>query len=496
MAAYGPQDFVFGDFNFDDFSDFSDLSEGEYDVNIMPDDVDDMDEDDGREFCVCKRVPTKEMIACDGESCSVEWYHYECVGLTAATIPNGEWLCDNCKPCSSSSSTLNNSVEASSSTSEAVSAKAKGKGGKAKSKSKKKETKKTATKTPAATKRPEALYTRDDAVQNATSYFSQSLTSMQNHPMFNLGNSTTVQALLLITQLLMCINEQHVQEYFTSAVSALWLILDTKDGNLLKEEVYMNTWVQYHKLRGTLCTKWEELLQSQGIDSKGKHVYTVFQYLLLSVFQRVIEARNKKDAPEIHEPLTQNSLDKEEEKVLRYVGGYIPFALLKKFRKQKNQTAEVFCKFLASWEVAGSGYAKNFLEYTREWIDTQNRGGLFKISDNVYLYFRAMELVSRVFLTHTNLAKLQGVDIKAVLGNKIFSNHLVQDYWSNVIHEKLSADYSKKLFDVVVNFYVKIRCKAFIKVYLDLKKRNSKAVSKKAEKALRKKLEAEKKPVD
>lgn len=32
--------------------------------------------------------------ACDHQECALEWFHYECVGLTAA--PVGEWLCPDC----------------------------------------------------------------------------------------------------------------------------------------------------------------------------------------------------------------------------------------------------------------------------------------------------------------------------------------------------------------------------------------------------------------
>ena len=104
MAAYGPEDFVFGDFNFDDFSDFSDISEDEFETAVNVDIGDDGEEDDGREFCFCKGLPTKEMIACEGPNCSTEWFHYTCVGLTAATIPDGNWFCSNCDPSFSTSS--------------------------------------------------------------------------------------------------------------------------------------------------------------------------------------------------------------------------------------------------------------------------------------------------------------------------------------------------------------------------------------------------------
>ena len=36
------------------------------------------------------------MIACDNKKCPVEWYHYDCVGLTEE--PGRRWLCPTCQP--------------------------------------------------------------------------------------------------------------------------------------------------------------------------------------------------------------------------------------------------------------------------------------------------------------------------------------------------------------------------------------------------------------
>jgi hypothetical protein len=45
-------------------------------------------------YCYCRRVAFGEMIACDNEDCSVEWFHYPCVGLTKK--PKNDWLCPDC----------------------------------------------------------------------------------------------------------------------------------------------------------------------------------------------------------------------------------------------------------------------------------------------------------------------------------------------------------------------------------------------------------------
>jgi len=45
-------------------------------------------------YCVCNQVSFGNMIACEYEGCSIEWFHYECVGITEA--PKGKWYCNEC----------------------------------------------------------------------------------------------------------------------------------------------------------------------------------------------------------------------------------------------------------------------------------------------------------------------------------------------------------------------------------------------------------------
>eukprot|EP01050_Picozoa_sp_SAG11_P008355 SAG11_NODE_734_length_7466_cov_3.388625_2_plen_203_part_00 len=45
-------------------------------------------------YCYCRQVSFGEMVACDNADCEFEWFHYACVGLSAA--PQGAWLCPTC----------------------------------------------------------------------------------------------------------------------------------------------------------------------------------------------------------------------------------------------------------------------------------------------------------------------------------------------------------------------------------------------------------------
>lgn len=45
-------------------------------------------------YCYCNRVSYGEMVACDGDMCPKEWFHFKCVGLHEK--PKGKWYCRDC----------------------------------------------------------------------------------------------------------------------------------------------------------------------------------------------------------------------------------------------------------------------------------------------------------------------------------------------------------------------------------------------------------------
>jgi hypothetical protein len=46
-------------------------------------------------YCLCRQKSHGDMIGCDSPDCKVGWFHFGCVGLTAA--PRGNWLCPHCR---------------------------------------------------------------------------------------------------------------------------------------------------------------------------------------------------------------------------------------------------------------------------------------------------------------------------------------------------------------------------------------------------------------
>ncbi|KAF2285585.1 hypothetical protein GH714_005641 [Hevea brasiliensis] len=45
-------------------------------------------------YCFCQQVSYGEMVACDNPHCTIEWFHFGCVGLKEQ--PKGKWYCSDC----------------------------------------------------------------------------------------------------------------------------------------------------------------------------------------------------------------------------------------------------------------------------------------------------------------------------------------------------------------------------------------------------------------
>ncbi|CAI2347284.1 unnamed protein product [Caenorhabditis sp. 36 PRJEB53466] len=52
---------------------------------------------ESEEWCICDgvNVDSEMMVECENKNCRVEWFHFDCVGLTAS--PENEWYCPECR---------------------------------------------------------------------------------------------------------------------------------------------------------------------------------------------------------------------------------------------------------------------------------------------------------------------------------------------------------------------------------------------------------------
>ncbi|KAK5581092.1 hypothetical protein RB653_001120 [Dictyostelium firmibasis] len=71
---------------------------GDADVRVFnanPNDLDLAIDPNEPTYCFCNRVSFGEMVGCENPDCKIEWFHFECVGLTST--PKGKWYCPDNK---------------------------------------------------------------------------------------------------------------------------------------------------------------------------------------------------------------------------------------------------------------------------------------------------------------------------------------------------------------------------------------------------------------
>ena len=279
---------------------------------------------------------------------------------------------------------------------------------------------------------------------------------------------------------------EHLAKYL---VQELWQT--TKSGEKLPVGSQSNAavWKSFHHLRcdPSLHSKWNDFFAVHSGISKFV-LNMVLQELLCAMLHSILQIRNVTEKN--CNPHVVVELSEHDEEVLRYVSGYIPFALRKRYRRLSSDAAKEYVKFLENLKVEGDQetHADSFLAYTCVWTTLQNRGGLFFVNDECYKLFRSMEIETRKHVSDDLLVAGRSTSIKEKLFNKITENVHVLRKWGELHGDELLN--GQELLKTIVHYWVEIRLRAVVKFFLEKKKKETHAH--KGEKGLRKKLKGKK----
>ena len=160
-----------------------------------------------------------------------------------------------------------------------------------------------------------------------------------------------------------------------------------------------------------------------------------------------------------------------------------------RFIKQDGSKAAQFVECIDSMHVVGP--ASSFLDYTREWIDKVNRGGLFYVSNNAYNLFVAMEIAMQVSLTKHikssyQLSAEESRSKKKLIVESVLNNDDVLFHWYIVALDIKNEEEGLELLKHMTELWLTIRGYSICKTWMDLYKRQAQVEN--AKKSLRKEL--------
>ncbi|XP_065682422.1 uncharacterized protein LOC124816352 [Hydra vulgaris] len=218
------------------------------------------------------------------------------------------------------------------------------------------------------------------------------------------------------------------------------------------------------KLREQQCTHLHSLFKNEitnGFD-------LLYSFVLKTWFQIALDWRNQV-LLKVNEKELDLKLTLEEEKTLRYVAGFIPFSFRKRYSNISNTNLrKAVLDLVKSWESQSDNKSlnKTFLDYTRDWTIKINRGGLFLVNDDFYIFIRRLENVARTVLNLNLIVKYKGEDLRDVIMKKFQTSSLIDFSWESLTKNAKSQHLKSLLKDIILRKWMSIRIRSFVKSWI------------------------------
>lgn len=222
----------------------------------------------------------------------------------------------------------------------------------------------------------------------------------------------------------------------------------------------------FHQKRSTdLLKMWNELWTELSNTSTNKCplLEPVFvQHCCSAMLELII----KKVFPAEAGSQPDRQLTGDQQCALRYVAGYILQSVKDKIKSKRlgvqyRDEALSALEEMSTEDTAGST-DETFLSYSRRWVNLINRGGLYVISDEVYITFQAMELAFQEYLCRGTA----GNHSKDTAVKYITDDGDVQFYWCCVM-STITEECAQELLKLLVELLVTIRGFALAAAYME-----------------------------
>lgn len=178
----------------------------------------------------------------------------------------------------------------------------------------------------------------------------------------------------------------------------------------------------------------------------------LFNQLLLAAIQR--DTKPKDNPPVSSSPC---QLGADEENVIRYMAGFVPFKLLELYKTKNTEEAAEIVDCLS--EIAQPGAGDDFHSYMQEWAKAISRGAIFEVSDAAFVFFRSLDILLRGVLPQHLLSQTTTRDDVA---EAVVNDEDLLFKWDRLTGQ-LSHETSELLLKDITDMWLTIREHAFAK---------------------------------
>lgn len=159
--------------------------------------------------------------------------------------------------------------------------------------------------------------------------------------------------------------------------------------------------------------------------------------------------------------------------------------LSKKLKKRTDAKCAQFVEWLSM--MSNTEEHSSFYEYTREWISSVDRGGLFHVSDCTFKFFEAIELKTQKILP--DFLARNSTSNKNDIVHALLTDETVQQYWWTICIDGCEED-AEELMTLIIDMWVTMRGFTITSMWMEEYKRATSKNVKKS-KSLRKELQGQ-----
>lgn len=238
--------------------------------------------------------------------------------------------------------------------------------------------------------------------------------------------------------------------------------------------------------------KFNNIIKSLKLKTDRYGFDILYTFLTTKIFSLILKWKNDQliATPKVDYRSVQISQD--EDKVLRYVSGFIPFALKKRFlRVKESPLRNAALQAVSAWCLEEEEADKtDFYDYTLSWTNRINRGGLMIVKESFFVFIRRVELSVRGILNQTLIKTYNGEDLRDTLFNRLMSDSLIESTWASLSRMILSNKLRATLKEIILKKWINLRIRSFVTAWIQAakSKQGEEKLSKKGEVSLRKGL--------
>lgn len=249
---------------------------------------------------------------------------------------------------------------------------------------------------------------------------------------------------------------------FRKILCKLWNVATSGDSKKVPKAQREKMWKAFHDL--CLNTEFIEELKCYLLPAVLSQPGTLFiQTLLRKLLEKIVLKRMCLQTSNDCDFTEETEIPLVEENIIRYAAGFVPFSLRRQCiarSKDLNNDEKIQClnALLASNE---DGNPQTFREYTKSWLEKQNRGGLFSLNNEGYLFFKAVEHHCRKCFKQKRIRSISdSSNIKLPVLDAVSRDKVALEHWARATSGR-NQSIASQVMQMCIKLWVNIRGHAF-----------------------------------